>query len=239
MPVPMIVPSYTSSPESSKQEAHRVVAAPAAAEPLEAGLGARAAVVGRAGDQPLGVAAEIAGEAQAAPVAAAVREIVELVGVFAAAVEDHADAAVGHLPDAGADALAPALVAGRFGIGIAPHAAAVIMVVAGHVVQQAEAQRAAEALCPHGGVIVVVAAAADEDADAAEGLALHAADAAVAVVAAVVDQDAHAGQGRALGDVLGLVGVVAAEVHEHRDAQDGAALNARPACRGRRCCRRD
>ena len=97
-------------------EAQRVVATPAAAEPLEAGLRARAAVVGRARDQPLGVAAEIAGEAQAAPIAAAVRKVVELVDVLAAAVEDHADAAVGHLPNAGADALSPAFVAGRFGI---------------------------------------------------------------------------------------------------------------------------
>ena len=88
------------------------------------------AVVGLAGDEPLVVAAEIAGEAQAAPIAAAVREVVELVNVVAAAVEDHADAAVGHLADAAAHALAPAFVAGRFGIGIAPHAAAVVMVVA-------------------------------------------------------------------------------------------------------------
>ena len=66
--------------------------------------------------QPFGVAAEIAGETEAAPVAAAMGEVVELVGVFAAAVEDHADAAAGNLPQPAADALAPAFVAGRFGI---------------------------------------------------------------------------------------------------------------------------
>ena len=216
------------------------MATPAAAEALEALVGARAAVVGGAGDQAFGVAAEIAGEAQAAPIAAAVGEIVELVGVFAAAVEDHADAAVGHRPQAAADALSPALVAGRFGIvRVAPHSAAVIMVVALDVVQQAEAQRAAHALGPKGGVIVVVAAAADEDADAAEGLALHAADAAIAVVAAVVDLDADAGQGRTLGDVLGLVSVVVAEGQQHRDAEDRAALDARLAAARTCCCRRD
>ena len=83
-------------------ETQGVVATPAAAESLELGLRARAAVVGVAGDQALGVAAEIAGEAQAAPIAAAVREIIELVDVLAAVVEDDADAAAGHLADAGA-----------------------------------------------------------------------------------------------------------------------------------------
>ena len=66
-----------------------------------------------------------------------------------------------------------------------------------------------------------------QDAQPAEGLPLHAAQAAVAVVAGVVDQDAHAAQGRALGHVLGLVDVVAFEVQQHRDAQDRAALDAR------------
>jgi len=41
-------------------------------------------------------AAEIAGEAHAGPIAAAVGEIVELIGVLTAAVEDHADAAGSH-----------------------------------------------------------------------------------------------------------------------------------------------
>ena len=90
------------------------MAAPAAAESLEERLGPFAAVEVLAADEALVVAGEVAGEAQSAPVAAAVGEVVELVDVVAAAVQDHADAAVGHLADAGADALAPALVAGRF-----------------------------------------------------------------------------------------------------------------------------
>jgi hypothetical protein len=68
-------------------EAQRVVAAKADAEPLESRFGPRAAVKllpRRA--QPLVVAGEVAGEAEPAPVAAAVREIVELVDVVAAAV---------------------------------------------------------------------------------------------------------------------------------------------------------
>ena len=43
-------------------------------------------------------------------------DVVELVDVVAGAVEEDADAAVGDLADAGADALAPAFVAGRFGL---------------------------------------------------------------------------------------------------------------------------
>ena len=93
------------------------------------------------------------------------------------------------------------------------------------------------ALGPHGGVIVVIAAAVDEDADAAQGLSLHAAEAAVAVVAAVVDEDADARPGGALGDVLGLVDGCRLEVHEHRHAEDGAALHARAWWPGRRRCR--
>ena len=97
------------------------MAAPAAAESLEERLGPLAAVEGLAGDEALVVAAEIAGEAQAAPISAAVGQVIELVDVVAAAVEHDADAAACRLADAGADALAQAFIAGRFrlvGVGV-------------------------------------------------------------------------------------------------------------------------
>ena len=91
------------------------------------------------------MAAEIAGETQAAPIAAAVGEVVELVDVVAAAVEQHADAAVGRLSNARPHALAEALVAGRFRlVGIGIQAAAIVVVAADEVFEQAEAQRAAQ-----------------------------------------------------------------------------------------------
>ena len=91
------------------------------------------------------MAAEIAGEPHAAPIAPAVRKIVELIDVMAAAVQEHADSAVGRLSDAPAHALAEALVAGRFrliGIGIQP--AAIVVVAADEVFEQSEAQRGAQ-----------------------------------------------------------------------------------------------
>ena len=77
-----------------------------------------------------------------------------------------------------------------------------------------------------------------QDADAAEGLALQAADAAVTVVGAVVDLNADARQGRTLGDVLGFVGVIVAEGQQHRHAEDRAALNAGLTAGETCCCRR-
>ena len=116
------------------------------------------------------------------------REVVELVDVVAAAVQQDADAAVGRLADAGAHALSPALVAGRFRlVGVGIQAAAIVVVVAAEVIDESEAQRAAEALGPHGGVVVVLPAAADQQSQAAQGVPLHPAEAAVDVVAAVVE----------------------------------------------------
>ena len=63
------------------------MAAPADAKPLEERLAPLAAVKTLSGDEPLAVAAEVAGETEAAPVAAAVGQVIELVDVVAAAIK--------------------------------------------------------------------------------------------------------------------------------------------------------
>jgi len=97
-------------------EALGIVAPPAAAEPLEKTFRAIAAVEILARDETFAIAAEIASEAQRAPVTTAMRKIVEFVDAVAATVEQHADAAAGDLADAGADALAKTFVAGVSGL---------------------------------------------------------------------------------------------------------------------------
>ena len=101
------------------------------------------------------------------------------------------------------------------------------MVVAVQVVEHAEAERSAEALGPHGARGSVVAGAIDQDAQAADGMPLHAAQPDVGVVAVEVDEDAHAAQSRSLGHVLRLIGVVA------RDGRRASRPRAprRPGCR--------
>ena len=127
-----------------------------------------------------------------------------------------------------AHALAKAFVARRFRlVGVRIQPAQVIVVVAPDVVDDAEAQRAAEPLAPHAGVVTVAAAVADDDCHAADGLGLDPPHAAIGVVAAELDDDSHATDGRGLGQIVGVVAVAALGVDDHRDAQDRPALHGR------------
>ncbi len=101
------------------------------------------------------------------------------------------------------------------------------MVVAADVVEDAEAQRAAEPLAPHAGVVTVAAAVADDDSQAADRLGLDPPHAAIGVLAAELDDDSHAADGRGLGQVVGVVAVAAFGIDDHRDAEDRPALHGR------------
>ena len=95
------------------------MAAESAGESLELGLPTGTAVVFLA-SSPVAmiVAAEVAGKTESQPVTATVGDVVVLIDVVTAAVEDHTDATVANLTQPRPDTLAPALVAGRFGIRI-------------------------------------------------------------------------------------------------------------------------
>ena len=163
MPLPMMLPSKVLWP-FVEAEAQGVVTPQPTPNRWKSVSSALAAVEILAGDQPLAVAAEVAGEAQSTPIAAAV-EIVELVDVVPAAVEQHADAAAGRPGGCRRRRPGRSFIAGRFGlVRVDVQPAQVIVVMAADVVDDAESERAAESLCPHAGMVVVAAAVADDDA---------------------------------------------------------------------------
>ena len=203
-----------------------VVATEPATETLPTRLVAtRTVVARRRGGVADIVPAEVASDADAHPVPAAVRKVVELVSVVPAAVEAKPDTAASDASNPGADPLAPTVVARVFRIRIVIVAADVIMIVPVFVENRAEPAGMPHSLRPQRGSIIVGAGAVDMESESAKRLTLRSQESEVTVVAAFVNENPDAADNAPLRDVFREVAVVPAAVVPSRDAENRAALN--------------